>query len=349
LVTGLVLLRQNYVFARPQFIWEETAAFWATTFTLDPLRYLVEPWSGYLVVPVRAAFLIARLGPPEIAPAITVLLHAVAIGLVAAFLASGRLAVAIPDRRVRLAFALSIAVLPIISPYLSVASSQWFFAIALTGMSLSPTRRWDYPVLAITCLSGPAVLLALPLFWRAWRPVAWRVIDPRGVLMAGFALLQMASLGVSEGRPIVFFVAPVVLTLLLMMGVALIAARSLPAATHLSFGYLAVVTFVLGLFAMGMWGRYFLALWALVALAALAALVQRRAIGIALTTWFVVVAAGAFFAVTPRDLAWGANAHCIGGPVPCRVPADPPEWSVTWPGDPSLYVAPKDWILNPSE
>jgi hypothetical protein len=190
---------------RPQFIWEETAAFWAPTFTLDPIRYLIEPWSGYLVVPVRAAYLIARIGPFEIAPAITVVLHAMAIGLVAAFLASDRLAVAIPDHRVRVAFALSIAVLPIISPYLSVTSGQWFFALALAGMSLSPTRRWDYPVLALTCLSGPATLLSVPLFWRMWRPKAWRVVDPRGVLMAGCALIQAASLAVSGGRPMVFY------------------------------------------------------------------------------------------------------------------------------------------------
>jgi hypothetical protein len=145
----------------------------------------------------------------------------------------------------------------------------------------------------------------------------------------------------------VFSIAPVVFTLLLMMGIALIAARSLPAATQLSFGYLAVVTFVLGLFAMGMWGRYFLALWAFVALAALAGLTQRRVVGVALSTWFVVVAAGTFFAETPRDVAWGANAHCIGGTIPCTVAAEPPEWTVIWPGDPSLYVAPKDWILSP--
>lgn len=345
-VSGIVLLRQNYALTRPQFIWEETAAWWATTFTFDPLRYLIEPWSGYLVIPARAAFLIARLGPPEIAPAVTIVLHAAAIGLVAALLASNRLAGAIPDTRVRVAFGISIALLPLIAPYQSVLSGQWFFAIAIAGISLSPPRRWDYPVMVIASFSGPATLITLPLFWLRWRPSKWRVVDGRGVVMALCALVQAISLATSEGRPMGFAFAPVIVVLIIMLGVALVLMRALPFRTQLAFGYLAAITLFLGLFAMGYWGRYFLALWALVALGAVIGIVERRRAAIALATWFTVLAVGTFFSPMPPDVFWRAHARCIGGPDPCVVPADPPEWSVTWPGDPKLYVAPKDWILG---
>jgi hypothetical protein len=343
--TVLVLLRQPHALTRPQFVWEETAAFWAASFILDPMVYLFEPWSGYLIVPVRAAFLVSRLGPPEIAPAVTIMIHAAVIGIVASFLSSNRLAVAIPDGRVRLLFALSIAVLPLISPYLSVSSGQWFFAIALAGMSLTKAKSWDYPLLLVAGLSGLAPLLTLPLFWRAWRP--WRAdqIDPRGLLLLGLTVVQVVSLAVYGSRAMVFATAPVLVTLIVMMIAAFVAARALPRPTQLAFGYLALVTFVLGLFTMGMWGRYFLALWAFVALAALAGLRDRRLIGVALATWFVVVAGGTFLAAVPPDVAWAANARCIGSHERCVVPADPPQWSVTWPGDANLYVLPSDWML----
>lgn len=58
----LVLSRQAYVFARPQFIWEETGGYWLPTFT-SGLASLFETWPvGYLTITSRLAFLIARLG-----------------------------------------------------------------------------------------------------------------------------------------------------------------------------------------------------------------------------------------------------------------------------------------------
>lgn len=112
LVFLIVLLREPHAILRPEFVWEETRDFWTPTFTLDPLTNLVQSTEGYLVMPSRAAFMLARLGPPEIAPAVTILVHAVIIALVAMFFASDRLATAIPDRRVRIVFALAIPSCP---------------------------------------------------------------------------------------------------------------------------------------------------------------------------------------------------------------------------------------------
>ncbi len=112
----VVFLRLPDAVLRPQFYWEETREFWAPTFSLDPLGYLLRPWAGQLLILPRLAFLAARLGPYEIAPAITFLLQGLLIGGVAGFFASNRLALVLPDWRVRMAIALSILVLPVTDP-----------------------------------------------------------------------------------------------------------------------------------------------------------------------------------------------------------------------------------------
>jgi hypothetical protein len=104
---------------------------------------------------------------------------------------------------------------------------------------------------------------------------------------------------------------------------ALLAARSLPYRTLAVFGYLALVTALMGALAMG-YGvgdpAYFFALAACVALIAIASVLKCAPI--------------------QPDTDWPAHARCIGGPVPCMVPIDPPEWSVAWPGNDSYRVRP---------
>jgi hypothetical protein len=249
IVTAQVLLRQPLALARPQFIWEEAAAFWATTFTFDPVPYLVQPWAGYFQIIPRAAFLVARLGPPELAPAVTFATHAIIIGFVAAFLASDRMATAIPDRRIRVAFGVSIGLLPFAEAYLSVLSIQWFLALMLVGLSLSPPRRWDYPVIVLAGLSGIGAVLALPLFWR----------DRRGLALLAVAAVQgvvVLSSGRLSGS---LHVEPISLLIMAVVVIVLLVPRTLPLRTRLAFGYLAIVTLGAAVFTFGIGGRYSLA------------------------------------------------------------------------------------------
>lgn len=174
--------------ATPYLVWEEPTEFWARVPTMPPLSYLVEPWAGYLQLPARATFLVAHAVDSV---TLTRILGAVVVGLVAAFLASDRLAPAVPGRRVRLAFALSLALLPVAEPYVGPLNAQWWLALFLVGMVLTTERRWwDYPAIAFAGLSGVGACLALPLFR-----------DRRGLVLLGVCTLQGASLIAADRRP----------------------------------------------------------------------------------------------------------------------------------------------------
>jgi hypothetical protein len=329
----LVVLRQPYAILHPQFIWEETRDFWAPTFTLDPLRYLVDPVAGYLPMVPRAAFLLARLGPPEVAPAVTILVHAAIIALVAVFLASDRLAHAIHDRRVRIGFALAITLVPILEIYYSVLSAQWFLALYLAGLSLTrEVRRIDYAGVAIAGLSGIGAVLTLPLFWR----------DRRGLVLLVCSGVQGLVLVASERRPVELdLLAPLwrVGLGIIPIVLALTLVRTLPLRTVLTFVYLAAVTAAAGTLAGGhiiadpaMSSRYFFATAAVAALLAVAGLAARRRTAALLGGVLLGAALLSFSIPAPPDVDWADHAHCIGGPTACVVPAYPPNLSVTWPG-----------------
>jgi hypothetical protein len=317
----------------PQFIWEETRDFWVPTFTFDPLRYLLEPAAGYLPMASRSAFLLARLGPPEVAPAVTIAVHAAAIALVAVFLASDRLAGAIPDRRVRVGFALAIPVLPVPEVFISVLSVQWFLALYLAGLSLTrEVKRFDYFGVAIAGLSGIGAVLALPLFWR----------DRRGLVLLACAGLQALVLVNSDRRPVELDllaplwrvglgIIPIVLALTLI--------RTLPIRTVLVFAYVAAATAAAGMLAGGhlvadpaLGGRYFFATAAVAALLAVAGVVARRRTAGLLAGALIGATLVSFSIPAPPDVDWAGHARCIGGTAPCVVPAYPPNLSVSWPG-----------------
>jgi hypothetical protein len=329
----LVLLRQPYTIFRPQFIWEETQAFWTPTFRLDPLTDLLQPTQGYLVIVSRAAFLVARLGPPEMAPAVTIMIHAAIIALVARFLASDRLAAAIPDGRVRTLFALSIALVPIFEVYQSVEWLQWFLAIYLAALSLTKeVRRFDYLGVTLAGLSGIGAVLTLPLFWR----------DRRGFVLLACGGLQALVLSRSDRLPVdVNLLAPLARVGLgiipILLAITLV--RILPLRTVLTFVYVAAATAWAGTLAgsypienPALGGRYFLATAAVVTLLAIAGAVARRRTGAVLCGLLIGAGLFSFWIPEPTDVHWADHAHCIGGPVACMVPAYPPELFEAWPG-----------------
>jgi hypothetical protein len=143
---------------------EEPSQFWATVPTTDPMSYLLMTWAGYVGVWARAVFLVGyQLG--DAGPLFTRICSAAVIGAVAAFFASHRLDAAIPFRgRPRIAFALSLAVLPITNPYVGPLNSQWWVALAVLGIALSAPRRGDTLFLFGAGFVGIAPLFMLPAF-----------------------------------------------------------------------------------------------------------------------------------------------------------------------------------------
>lgn len=329
-VTLIVLMRQPYAIFRPQFVFEEAAAFWAPTFTRGPLEYLLTPWAGYFQLLPRVAFLVARLGPAVEAPALTILLHAILIGSVAAAMVSRRFESLYPGRAVQMAFGLSLALLPVAEPYVSVLSAQWFLAILLCALALAPARTVDYPVILVAGLSGLGAFVTLPLFG----------LSRRGMLLASTAAIQAIPLLTSSRRP---EPAPAWLLFVLsgMLIVALLLAPDVPVRFRAGLGLVATATIALGTIAGApLSGRYLLGGWAAVSLASISSAAARRPGGIALAGFSVfAVLMGASIPAVP-DTRWAANASCIGSSQTCLVPVDPVAWSVSWPGDPARYVAP---------
>ena len=166
---------------------EEPREFWAKVPTMPAINYLLTSWAGYLVVFSRAVFLVAySLG--DAGPLFTRVCAAAIIGLVAAFWTSDRLAIAVPQRTVRIGFALSLALLPLTNPYVGPLNAQWWLAIAALGLALARPKAIDYVFFSLVGFSGTAPLIVFPVFR-----------DRRGLALIPAGLIQ-AYLFLTSGR-----------------------------------------------------------------------------------------------------------------------------------------------------
>jgi hypothetical protein len=214
---------------------EEPLQFWARVPTMDPPRYLLEPWAGYLQVWARAAFLVAYpFG--DAGPLVTRIIAALAVGAVAAFLASNRMRSAIPDGQLRLGIALSLALVPTAAPnaYDGPLNSQWWFAILAICIALVPPRRWDGPLLLGLGLTGAAPCLVLPVFRD--RRALWLLVP---------TVMQAALVATSTRRPLGLGISPEYTTIAFLLIVVMIVAR-LPGRTRLAFVYVGLAIIALG-------------------------------------------------------------------------------------------------------
>jgi hypothetical protein len=252
IVFAVALLRQPM-----ELVWEEPQHFWRS-------MPLWEPWAGYLQVVARGAFAVAY--PLESVP-LTRVLAAAVIALVAMFLASTRLSQAIPDRRVRIAFGVSLAFLPIAESYVGPLNSQWWLALLLVGIALTTERRWyDYPTIALAGLSGIGACLALPVFR-----------DRRGLVLVAVVMLQAVYLIGAARRPSGIAISWQFAIVAALVVLAVLTPR-LPRRTRFGFGWLSLVTIALGSWtiagAEGGW-RYLTAACAFVTLTVIAVAVSR--------------------------------------------------------------------------
>jgi hypothetical protein len=210
-------------------------------------------------------------------------------------------------------------------------------------LSLTTPRRIDLIFVALAGLSGIGAALTAPLFLRSWR--AGRAPDPRGILLVGIALAHGYT-AVTSGRtaisidPVPIFVGSIVIALF-----ALIPGARTPVVTRATFGYVAVVTLVLGAAAMGPSSRYLLAASAAVTLAVATFVIDRRptilAAGAGAGALLMALMIVAYPITKAPDSDWAEQARCIGGTAPCRVAVYPVAWSVDWSGDPGTFHAPR--------
>lgn len=221
--------------------YEEPYEFWDRVPTMDPLRYIVEPWAGYLQVFARASFVIAHPFGNDIGPLITRLLSAAVIGALATFITADVSASAIPSRRVRIALALSLPLLPIPypGPYVGPLNAQWWIALLLLMVAFAPARPWHYLLIAVAGLTGIAPCLALPVF-RDRRAIS--LLIPSAI-QSGILFTQLRrpqGVGISHEF--------VLVALLLIVAMAF---APLPLRTRLAYSYLGLAVIALGSIAVG--------------------------------------------------------------------------------------------------
>jgi len=174
---ALVALRKSDSLINPQFWAEDGGLFFIEAERYGGWGLLFRPYEGYLLIIPRIVAALGAAFPLPLVPGFYAWSALAITGVIAWWLQSPRLNV--PGG----AFAaLALAAVPHTGEvYLTVCNVQWItalglFALALAADATTPTRRTgELALLAFTGLTGPFVLLALPLFaWRAWtRRSAW--------------------------------------------------------------------------------------------------------------------------------------------------------------------------------
>ncbi len=170
-VVALVALRKSDSLLNPQFWAEDGALFFVEAERYGGWGLLFRPYEGYLHLLPR---LIAALGvsvPLLHIPAFYAWSALAITGWIAWWLQSPR--IALPGGWIA---ALALALIPHNGEiYLTTCNLQWvtalgLFALTITDDAIAPSARLgEVALLIFTALTGPFVILALPLFaWRAW-------------------------------------------------------------------------------------------------------------------------------------------------------------------------------------
>ena len=215
-IIGLVVLiarRPESLFAA-EFTWEEANAFYVPTFFFDPVAQLTQTWGGTLQLVPRLGYLALRAVPVLWAPLAENLLSFIAVLGVAVFVASDRLASAVPDRRVRLALAASVLLLTAQRDVMgALMNVQWYGGLWLAVLPIASTPvtalgRWmERALIALVALTGPFSLLLAPVYlWRLRSRRQPHDIWLAAIVLLGgfvqiFAILATGRAEVAEQRP----------------------------------------------------------------------------------------------------------------------------------------------------
>jgi hypothetical protein len=356
-VAGIVVVRISPQLAQPRFLLEDAVGWWAPA-VIDPVGSLLTTWNGFAYPFYRLCYLVARLVSSEGAPLVPLVITTICIALVAGFVASDRLAAALPDRRVRLGSAVAIALLPFDNAGIyTMLNLQWFGTIYLAALLLAtpaPTIRWritDRLGALLVATSTPSSLVVLPLFLIRRHQLDRIVIAAIGVgaafellvfagaerhswidasLLGAAALrLGIAPLGDYVGRILIELPAPGAALAAVILSAAVLASERLPRSTGVVLALVSAAFALVGMsnfwpdIRLDPWqgARYLIfGAWSLMTLT-LAGLVGRRRTTVVIALAFAVGVATTF-RQTPKDdgVDWGCagTPRCVVGPPNLR-------------------------------
>ena len=199
LLAGLavaVVLRRTDAVTNPQFFAEDGRYWFQEAYNDGRLHAFLTPHGGYFQTIERlggALGVTLGLGrAPAASNAIALLLELVP----AAFLLTPRFAAAVPAFGVRLGLAALTVAMPDVEIHGNLTNAQWHLALLAVMVLIAaddPRRRWrafDIGVLVLCGLSGPFVVLLLPLAGLRWLLLRRRVDLLLVAVTAPLALLQ---------------------------------------------------------------------------------------------------------------------------------------------------------------
>lgn len=197
----LAFARRPESLTAAEWAWEEGQAFYAPIFFLSPYDLALEPWASYLVLGIRLGFLATGLVPAYWAPFFSHLVALSCLVALAAYVASGRMSIVLPDRRVRLILAAFVICIPAQRDVMGLLISiQWYGGVwlALVSMATIPKTtlgRWaERALVAIAAITGPfAIVLAPAYWWRLYREPSRHYGWLAAIVTAG-AILQAVVL-----------------------------------------------------------------------------------------------------------------------------------------------------------
>jgi hypothetical protein len=171
LAVALIALRKSDSLLNPQFWAEDGGLFFIEAERYGGWHQLFRPYEGYLHILPRLIAALATPLPLTLVPGFYAWSAVAVTGLTAWWLQSPRLA--LPGGALA---ALVLATVPHTGEvYLNTCNLQWItalglFALVLAADATTPALRTaEIALLLVTGLTGPFIILALPLFaWRVW-------------------------------------------------------------------------------------------------------------------------------------------------------------------------------------
>ncbi len=164
-------LRRPGSLTHAEFAYEDGRVFYLGSWFGSPIDQLVRPYAGYIHLIPRFVGVLERLVAPAWAPFVSNLAALIIAALIVRFLASDRLADALPDRRIRWACALLFIVLPGMDMiHGSITFIQFYLAAFLAAGALAlPARTSSGAILfrlslLIASLTGPFSVLFAPMY-----------------------------------------------------------------------------------------------------------------------------------------------------------------------------------------
>jgi hypothetical protein len=201
------VLRRPASLTHAEFAYEDGRVFYFGSWFGSPIDQLVRPYAGYIHLIPRFVGVLERLVTPAWAPFVSNLAALTIAALVVRFLASDRLALALPDRRIRWACALLFIALPGMDMiHGSITFIQFYLAAFLAAGALAaPARTMSGAILfrmslVGASLTGPFSVLFAPMYVvraaiRRDRDSLWSL-----VAIGIGAAVQFVALLVAGGR-----------------------------------------------------------------------------------------------------------------------------------------------------